>query len=160
MKTIFLSHVLSAETPGFGGKLAFEVDVIKSMTRGDSCNESRWHMSNHVGTHVDVPFHFAEAGDTVERFEAADWIFERPFLAEVQVALGSLVEDGEWTNAIPKDCDLLLLRTGSESTRGDQVYWSANPGLAPSLGQWLRLNRPDLRAIGFDFISATSFLHR
>ena len=56
--------------------------------------------------------------------------------------------------------DLLLIRTGYESLRGQDAYWNDNPGLAPELADYLRERFPMLRCVGFDFISVTSWKHR
>ena len=42
----------------------------------------------------------------------------------------------------------------------EKEYIFNNPGLSPSLGKWIRENRPNLKIIGFDFISLTSFQNR
>ena len=67
--------------------------------------------------------------------------------------------------AIPMETDLLLIKTGYSSFRNindsleREMCISQGPGISPDIGNWLRkfLN---LRAIGFDFISLTSYQHR
>jgi len=159
---VFLSHVLSAETPGYGGEAGFQSENVKCMSKGDSCNSMRWRLSNHIGTHIDAPFHFSESGARIDDFQAESWVFRRPHIVDRPAAPGDLVglEGEAWCQTVPEDADLLLLRTGFEKCRGEAEYWSLNPGLAPELGDFLRATRPNLRAIGVDFISATSYLHR
>ena len=67
---------------------------------------------------------------------------------------------------IPVNTDLILVKTGFEkyrddasSTPNDSVYIFHNPGWLPEAGIWLRENR-SIRAIGFDFISLTSYHNR
>ncbi len=133
---------------------------MKCMDRGDSCNQSQWQLSNHIGTHVDVPFHFSPRGATVDEFAAKTWVFSKVFLVSLDSAKAELIEPTDWVNTVPLDCEILLIRTGMERLRGEKAYWAENPGLSPRLGEWLRTYRPALRAIGFDAISATSFVHR
>ncbi len=159
-RVIFLSHVLSPLTPGFGGQSAFEASSVKCMERGDSCNQSHWHLSNHIGTHVDVPFHFSSKGATVDEFGAQAWIFSKVYLASLDFAKAELIEPTDWVQLIPLACELLLIRTGMERVRSEKSYWAENPGFSPRLGEWLRTHRPNVRAVGFDSISATSFAYR
>ena len=56
--------------------------------------------------------------------------------------------------------ELLLIRTGFEQKRRDDVYWNDNPGINPDLPDWLRDRFPKLRCVGFDFISVTSWQYR
>lgn len=157
---LFLSHVLESSTPGFSGESGFAAETVKSMANGDSCNQSRWQLSNHIGTHIDAPAHFSKDGQTIDSFAAGDWIFHRPWLVNYAADPGELIEPAAWCGDVPETCDLLLLRTGFEGKRSESIYWRENPGLAPTLADWLRENRPAVRAIGVDFLSVTSFVHR
>jgi len=130
------------------------------MSHGDSCNQSEWTMNNHVGTHLDAPFHFSPEGKKIQEYSADSWVFEKPFLVSLPAAPSQIIDIGDWSSQISPDADLLLLKTGFESKRSSEDYWAHNPGLSPDLGKWLREHRPKLRAIGFDFISATSYDHR
>ena len=40
------------------------------------------------------------------------------------------------------------------------MYWQENPGIEPSVANYLIEKYPNIRTIGFDFISLTSFKHR
>jgi arylformamidase len=157
---IFLSHVLSNDTVGYGGRKEFNTGSTLSIAKGDSCNQSEWHLSNHVGTHIDSPFHFSINGKKIDNFEASFWIFTKTHLVDLPTAEAVVIEKDEWVEKIPTDCDLLLIKTGFESRRNTVDYWAHNPGLSPALGLWLREFRPSIRVIGFDFISITSYDHR
>jgi kynurenine formamidase len=62
-----LTHTLSASFP-FPMKDAFALERIS--TRGkDMWNINRWHFHEHIGTHIDAPFHCSD-GDTAERIPA------------------------------------------------------------------------------------------
>jgi kynurenine formamidase len=160
MGWVFLSHVLTPETPGYGGKQGFWTEKATSIADGCSSNSSTWRLSNHIGTHVDAPYHFAESGAKVDEYVAGDWVFEHPQLIDIQVKPAELIVAGPWVNAISKETDLLLLRTGFEELRDKADYWEQGPGLAPEFGQWLRTEHPHVRAIGFDFLSTTSWQRR
>lgn len=159
-KVIFLSHILSNDTAGYGGRKEFITTSVLSIAKGDSCNQSHWNLNNHIGTHIDSPFHFSVNGKTIDSFEASFWIFTNVFLIDLPTPESVVIEKDEWAEKIPLDCELLLIKTGFESRRNSDAYWAHNPGLAPALGLWLREFRPKMRIIGFDFISITSYDHR
>lgn len=157
---IFLSHILDVETPGFGGAQGFFNQQVRGISKGDSCNQSEWRLSNHIGTHIDAPLHFSNSGQAVSAAHAEQWIFTQVDIVEIPVNAGELVLPGDWIDKVARDAELLLLRTGFEKFRGEEMYWASNPGLSAELAKELRRRFPKLRAIGVDFISATSFLHR
>lgn len=160
MSVIYLSHILDVETPGFGGAQGFFIQQVRRIANGDSCNQSEWRLSNHIGTHIDAPLHFSDIGQTVSAAEAAQWIFTQVAIVEISVNPGELIAPGDWIAKVAGNTELLLLRTGFEKFRSEELYWSSNPGLSTELANELRARLPKLRAIGVDFISATSFLHR
>lgn len=159
-KTLFLSHVLSNDTIGYGGKKDFQTKHTLNLKNGDSCNQSEWLLNNHIGTHIDSPFHFSSFGKTVDHFDASFWIFSKIHLVEIAIDDSTIIDRDQWCEKIPPECDLLLIKTGFELKRNTEAYWAHNPGLAPTLGLWLREFRPKIRVIGFDFISVTSYDHR
>lgn len=157
---IFLSHLLTPDTPGYGGSSGFCADVKTRISEGKSSNSAEWKLSNHIGTHVDVPYHFSDAGLRIDDYPAETWIFSKPCLVDYAAKPAELIGPGDWVNYIPQDADLILLRTGFEKHRSEKIYWEMNPGLSPELGSWLREQRPAIRAIGVDVLSATSWQHR
>jgi len=159
-KTIYLSHTLSEETVGYGGKREFRATQTLSISKGNSCNQSEWQFSNHIGTHIDAPFHFSNQGLTLDQYPADFWIFNSPQLCVLDVAASEIIGVGSWCEEITPQTDLLLLKTGFEAKRESQDYWAHNPGLSPELGKWLRQHRLNLRLVGLDFISVTSYDHR
>jgi kynurenine formamidase len=159
-KYIFLSHELSEKTPGYGGKKGLVIETVSRIKDGRSANQSLWHLSNHLGTHIDAPYHFDNRGRTLCCFTANEFIFKRVSLVDIRVQPGELILPGAWSKNIRPKTDLLLLRTGFEEKRNKKEYWSKNPGLSLELAVWLRKFCPFIKAVGMDFISATSFLHR
>jgi arylformamidase len=57
---------LSASVPSYPGDPRFELEFIRRLSAGDSCNLSRIQLGAHSGTHVDAPFHFLADGATVD----------------------------------------------------------------------------------------------
>lgn len=160
MKKIFLSYCLSSDTPSFGNSDPLKIEKTKDMSCGDSCNQLRLTLSNHIGTHIDCPSHFDQNGKTIDQYQAEEWFFQKPFLLEINAKPGDLIQVENYAERIPKDTDFLIVKTGFCHQRSEKVYWENNPGLAPSSGSFLRQNFPRLRAIGFDLLSLTAYQHR
>ena len=71
-----------------------------------------------------------------------------------------LITSANLPSEIDTSIDLLLIRTGYEKYRNENKYWNDNPGVSSELADYLRRNYPKLRAVGFDFISLTSWKHK
>jgi len=156
----FLSHHLDSDTPGFGGERVFSRDPVRQISRGDSSNSEKWTLNNHAGTHFDAPRHFCANGITATDFPAGHWVFEKVAMISVSVGDDEIISEMNWQKFVPAGTELILLKTGFEAHRGSERYWRSNPGVAPQVADWIRLNRPSVRAVGFDFISLTAFSHR
>lgn len=160
IKALLLSHYLNESTPGYGGKKAFYSTPINQIPLGHSSNSQEWRLSNHVGTHVDLPLHFDSEGKKLNDYAVDDWIFHQPFLLNIAASSNEIIEPDDRFESIPMECDFLILKTEFQKLRNFDAYWSDNPGLSPDLGIWLRKKRPNLKAVGFDFISLSSFKNR
>ncbi len=156
---IFLSHYYDSKTPGYGGKVDFVQEHTRCTSNGDKCNQFKFTMSNHVGTHIDLPFHFCGDGKKLEEYSPTDWLFNFIGVVEIDVELNELI----FSKKIPKlddQIEVLILKTNFEVHRNNENYWKANPGLSAELGHFLKEKYKKLKVIGFDFISATSYGHK
>jgi len=160
MSVQLISHELNDVTPGYGGKKSFFIEKSSSILDGDSSNSQKWTMSNHSGTHIDSPLHFDKDGYPVTKYEAQEWVFTSVQLMDYEAESGEIISPESIGDLIKPEADLLLIRTGFEKRRGEDIYWENNPGLSPELGKYIRKNFPNVRVIGFDFISVTSFSSR
>jgi len=129
--------------------------------------------SEHGGTHIDAPVHFAEGHQTVDKIPLdrlmgpaviVDVTQQSAGDADYQVSVADFQRFEQEHGAIPKDA-IVLLRTGF-STRwpGTQRYLGTTlrgeegarslhfPGLHPDAASWIITNRP-IRAIGIDTAS-------
>ncbi|TAK90642.1 MAG: cyclase [Burkholderiaceae bacterium] len=164
MSWIYLSHVLSASTPLYGGIGQVCITQTRAISEGHSCNSSDLALPAHAGTHIDAPCHFDAAGVGLDVYPPDFWLAERPWLLDIPCRPGDVldckrVEDALIT--VPMECDLLLLRTGAEDWRNKspKIYAEQGPGVAADVGRWLRRNRR-IKFLGMDFISLSSFAHR
>ncbi len=158
----YLSWPLYPAAPAYGGSQGFFDEPDKQMANGDSCNTRQWHMSNHMGTHIDFPRHFSEDGKTCDDYTAEFWIFENCAVLDlISVNPGHIITfDNVNLEIIPSNITLLMLKTGFCNQRNQPLYFEKNPGLHPGLAHILRERFDRLRVIGFDFISASSYAHR
>ena len=126
-----LPHVLSEDTPAYRGGDGLRVEVVSSISRGNSANSVVLRLSNHLGSHVDAPRHFFDDGRTVDGFAVNDWFFHQPGLIDIPAGDGDVlgVVQVEAGLSQVSDADLLLIRTGFESRRGMSEYWKSSPGL-------------------------------
>lgn len=162
MKRIYLSHFLGPDTPFYGGDNSFQVEQLRSMSAGDTCNACRWSFPNHAGTHVDLPRHFVINGGCLDDFPPDYWIFQYVAIAEPDdIFPGSVISIGTLEQFdIHPSTELLLLKTGFGRYRNTPRYWMENPVFAPELADYLRTKFPSLRVFGFDSISISSWTDR
>lgn len=161
-KYIYLSHFLSQDTPTYGNRDKFSLKEKTSILNGDTANSFLINFStNHMGTHIDLPKHFFDDGKTLNDFDPSYWFYNNISLVDIPKGKGQLIIPDDFVNSnIDENCDILLIRTGFEKYRNENTYWEENPGVDPSVADYLRNKFPSIRTIGFDFISLTSFQHR
>ena len=158
---ILLSHFLDSGTPTYGNRDKLTINEISEIQKGASANSSKWNFStNHIGTHIDAPYHFIQNGKTLTDYKHDHWFSKKCFLIDIPCDIAQLINFSKPFYEIPNDVEVLLIRTGYEKFRLKDKYWNDNPGLSPELGVWLKSNFPSLRIVGFDFISLTSWKYR
>ena len=159
---IFLSYPLGEDTPTYGGGQGFRTEPDKRLDRGDSCNTSRWSLSNHIGTHIDSPRHFSAVGKTIDGYSPDFWVFSKVGMVDLNnIGEGEIITSNKLSvYDLSPDIELLLVRTGFCLRRSDPVYWEANPGFHPKVADSLRERFPRLRVLGFDSISVSSYANR
>ncbi len=158
----YLSHILDNNTPTYGNAYNIDIKRTHSIGRGDIANESVISTTTHIGTHIDLPYHFFEHGETIESYEASYWIFDHPLVVELETdeaIIGKLLIHTLQKYQHLKETDLLMVKTGMEKYRESETYWKNNPGFDPALYKELIQLFPKLRAFGFDTISLTAYKH-
>ena len=161
-KYIYLSHFLSESTPTYGNRDQFTIKRTSCIDHGDTANSHALNLStNHMGTHIDLPKHFFEHGQCLNDFNPNYWFYKHVSLLDLSKNNGELitVEDLK-DKKIALKTEILLIKTGFEKFRNKEIYWKENPGISPELADFLRNEYPNIRTLGFDFISLTSFQHR
>ncbi|MCK4358207.1 MAG: cyclase family protein [Candidatus Cloacimonetes bacterium] len=160
-KYVLLSYYLNQKTPSYGKRDKFTVNETSQIINGDSANSSSWFFStNHIGTHIDMPRHFFNNGKTVTDYSPEKWFFHNIQVINIPCNHAKLLNYNDFDCKINSETDFLLIKTGYGKYRNTDKYWNDNPGISPLLGLWLRENYKNIRAVGFDFISLTSWKFR
>lgn len=163
MKITFLSHSLGEKTPLYQGRKGVEIRPEGRISDGHSCNSLHVSFPNHSSTHIDAPLHFIPGGRSITDFPADFWSFEKTAIWDCAVGPGTLITPVLLRLDSIVDLEkveLLLIKTGYERFRAEESYWLASPGLSSSLAVELKRRMPSLRAVGVDFLSISSLLHR
>jgi kynurenine formamidase len=160
---IRLSHTISQSTPGYGNRDRVFIRDNSSILKGDTANSTCWVFSNnHIGTHIDSPFHFCQDGKKTFEIPLEEYFYKKVATVDIPCSEAKLIDVGDFEkmSSIDENVELLLIRTGFENYRNADKYWNDNPGLAPELADYFRAKYPNLRCVGFDFISLTSWKFR
>jgi len=156
MDAKFLSYFLNQNTPAYGGdKGSVNIEIIRSINNGDNSNNLKISFPCHIGTHIDFPFHFSNQGKKLEDYSPSFWAFNKIGFIET-----SINEVPTAIKKIPKDIEILILKTGEGVSRYEDKYWAAQPIIPSGFAHLFRINFPKLRVFGFDLISLTSKLDR
>ena len=157
----YLSYFLDDKTPIYGGSSGIEIVKLNDISKGDTANTKRISFHNHSGTHIDFPNHFFKKGKLSSDYAADFWIFNNPYVIKISPNEDEIILlDKSLIETIPKETDFLILNTGFYKYRGDDKFWNNNPGISPDLAKLLKLQCPNIRVLGMDTISLTSYQNR
>jgi len=159
---LFLSYILNHNTPTYGNRNQFNITKKSSILEGDVANDSYIETTVHIGTHIDMPYHFYEAGQTIEDFSDNFWIFENILIVEIEpkniIIKEELIEI--LSDLKSNKIELIIVKTDICNIRKKDEFWKNNYGFHPDLYDYLVKNFPNVRVLGFDSISVSSFSER
>lgn len=158
----FLSYSLNEHTPTYGNRNKFKQVKKSDMSNGDVANDTHIETTTHIGTHIDMPFHFYEDGQTILDYSADFWIFYNPLIIEI-VPENMIVKDEliDKLNTIKDtEYDIIIVKTGICNRRDHETFWSENYGFHEDIYDVILSNFPSVRIFGFDSISVSSILNR
>ena len=156
MDPVYLSYFIDEETPVYGGlKETISIEQSSSIQHGETSNNLKITMPNHAGTHIDFPFHFSDTGKKCHEYPASFWYFEK--VGFIECSVDEIIVEIEH---LPKEIELLILKTGFGAKRMEPEYWKDQPVLKKELATIFKQKFPFLRVFGFDLISLTSKLDR
>jgi kynurenine formamidase len=159
---IYLSYLLDKNTPTYGNRNRFNIVKKSNISKGDVANDSSIDTTVHIGTHIDMPYHFYNNGQTIENFDANFWIFSKILFLDIEP--NNLIIKDELINKLDtiKDIgyEILIVKTSICDIREREEFWEKNYGFSPDIAEYLRENFPNIRVFGFDSISVSSFQNR
>lgn len=162
MKFLLLSYSINESTPVYGETPKPSILPLSQISRGDASNIAVLSIHNHTGTHIDAPKHFVDDGKAISEYSLDELIFKNPVVVDCIKNEESLITPDDLQHALnilPKS-DCLLLHTGFGKYRSEERYRTHNPGIAPETMLWIREKYPNIRCIGIDSISISSFQYR
>ena len=125
IKYQYLSHIINNATPTYGNAYNISITLSHDMKNGEVANESHISSPTHIGTHIDLPFHFYKNGQTIEQYDASFWIFNNPILLDIHSnhkVLKDEIINRINTLSLDTNVDLLMIRTGIEEARGSKKF--------------------------------------
>ena len=159
----YLSYPIDEQTPTYGNRDQVVFSKAASIQNGDAANNTHIQSTSHVGTHVDMPYHFYEDGQSIDDFPSEFWIFHSVLYLEIEPK-GFVVHDElvSVLEQIPhlETYEALIVKTGDGAKRGTSEYWESNTGFHSDLADYFRRKLPKLRLFGFDTISVSSLQNR
>lgn len=158
----FLSYIIDSNTKTYGNRNVVDIKMVSDISKGDVANDTTITTTVHVGTHIDMPYHFYQDGQTIEDFDDNFWLFKKPLFVEIEPK--SLIIKDELICVLDNiqdiGYDILVVKTGICNIRDEDKYWNENYGFAPEIYDYLIDRFKSVRVFGFDSISVSSFQNR
>ncbi len=163
LNRVWLSYTINPQTPLYGGR-SENLNIYKtsSIKNGKIANDTKLETTVHVGTHIDMPYHFYENGQTIDDFDIDFWFFNNPLVVELRPK-GFIIKDELLSilkNIQHYDYDILIVKTGICDFRNTEKFWKENYGFSPEIYDFIINKFPYIRIIGFDSISISSWQDR
>ena len=163
LNKVWLSYTINNTTPLYGGRAEnYNLYKTSSIKDGMIANDTRMETTVHIGTHIDMPYHFYENGQTIDDFDIDFWFFKKPLFIELSPS-GFIIKDElilQLEKIRDEFYDILIIKTGICQHRDKEQYWNKNYGLNPALYKYIVQRYPSIRVIGFDSISISSWQDR
>ncbi len=159
MSCLKLSYSLDVNSPVHVGLKKTDIIHNSQISKGDAYNSYLLTIENHSGTHVDAPGHLLEDGKIISDYSPEELIFKDPLILDIPKNENELVELQDVMDINLNDVDSLLFCTGFEKFREDypEDYLTQNPGISPEVIYWIREKFPNVRCLGIDCISISSY---
>lgn len=159
---IFLSYTLNTNTPSYGNRNKFQIEKQSSIAKGATANDSTISTTAHIGTHLDMPYHFYDNGQTIDSYDANFFYFTKILFLEIQPKSHLIQTELIDTLQSIEDrgYEILIVKTGACHHRYNREYWEENYGFHPDIYDLIAKKFTSIRVFGFDTISVSSFQHR
>lgn len=159
-----ISYALNKDIPLYPGSPNVAFSQVRSIANNSSANTSMFSFGNHSGTHIDVPLHFCDKGQSVTDILKLENIYSPAICINVPKEPGSYIseEDLEPFAEQISNVEALLIRTGFFKYRQTQpeMYATSHPWISLEVPDYLRETCPLLKVVGLDTISISNPSHR
>ncbi|PCI54705.1 MAG: cyclase [Alphaproteobacteria bacterium] len=166
-KAIDLTHTLNKEFPTYGGTENYvELEKIYTIEH-DGYLMYKWHITEHVGTHLDAPAHFSPEGNSCEEIDVETLVTPLAVInVKTQAALNSdyqvsIADIEAWENVhgrLPDHCCVAMNsgwsdHLGTDKFRNEDSQGSLHfPGFSIEAAEFLRDKR-NVNGIAVDTLS-------
>ncbi len=159
MGYITLSYTLEETSPVHIGLRSLKITPQSQILEGGGYNSYIIEVENHCGTHVDAPGHFLNKTKTISEYTADELVFHNPLILNCPKKQLESIEINDISNLNLEDRDCIIFCTGFGKYRKEDPnkYLTLNPGIGPDLVYWIRKNYPNIKCIGIDTISISSY---
>jgi len=159
MKYIRLSYALEENSPVHIGLKNVEITPISQISKGGGYNSYIISVENHCGTHIDAPGHFIDEGRRIYDYNTDELVFDSPLILDLPKNQNEAIKLEEISEIKMDNKDCIIFRTRFQKYRKNDpdTYLTQNPGIDPDLIYWIRKNHPQIRCIGIDCVSISSF---
>lgn len=159
MQYITLSYLLEENSPVYKGLKKPEFIHKSQISCGDAYNSYIINVENHSGTHVDAPGHFLESGKLISDYLPHELVFNDPIILDISKGSNELIEVDDIFETDLNGVDCILFITGFEKFHDNdpEKYLTQNPGISPETVYWIRENFKNVRCLGIDCISISSY---
>jgi len=156
----YLSYILNPQDLVWPGEPNIEVQQCTAIGPASNCNTFCSKLPNHCGTHYDAPWHFNANGPKITQLPLDYFWFEHVLVLDIpkKADEGVTYEDLKPYEQEIAGADLLLIKTGFAFVRRDDpvIYQQHGPYLTPEVADYMVRTFPNLRTVGFDFLSIGS----
>jgi kynurenine formamidase len=134
-RMVDLSQTVVAGTPVFPGDGPVRVTILDQ----SGMHLSRIEFSVHTGTHMDAPFHFFHAGETIDRVPLARCVGSARLIDLREIGVGCEIRRAHLEGQMPPpfDAHAAVLHTGWSKQWGAPNYFSDHPCLAADAATFL-----------------------
>jgi len=159
MGYITLSYVLEETSPVHIGLKEPEMVRSNQIVDGKGYNTYLINVENHSGTHVDAPGHFLEDGRIISDYNLDELVFNSPIIVDIPKGPNELMKIWDVSKIDFNNADCILFRTGFEKFHENdpEKYLTQNPGISPEVVYFIRKNLKNVRCIGIDCVSMSSY---
>ena len=162
-KWIFLSYNLSPDLSAYANGDKIKISKTSDISKQKTSNNSLLELPSHFGTHIDFPYHFSETGKKGDKYNPEFFIFSNIQIIDItgeKIKNDLILPENLKKINSNENTDFVIIKTGFSDKRNSKEYWNNNYGFAPECAQFFKQNFPNLRAIGFDSMSVSSFQNR